>query len=914
MSNTAPVSYPIQMVSDENGVIVIRVFFQDPDLSDSHSLVLNADEMKGSGTVVSDDTFHYDPGTAFDYLAPGETATDTFTYTITDSAGESTSSTVTVTVTGQNDGPVAAELAKQTDENTAITIAPEFTDPDTSDSHSFTVDTTGTIGSVTVNADGTFSYDPNGQFDYLAPGETASDTFTYTVTDAAGESSTETVTVTVTGVSTNTPPITYPVDLAADEDGKIIFRVIFEDPDAGDSHTHSVNTDGLKGVLTETSSGIYEYAAAPDFDYLAEGETGTTTFTYTVTDSFGASHTSTVTLTITGQNDGPVASAMNVSTTESSPVVITPDFTDPDASDTHTFTIDTSSTTGTVTINDDGTFTYNPNGKFDALNRGETATDTFTYTVTDSKGESSTETVTVTVQGESDVTVHPGKLVASDGAASDYFGHSIQANSHGVVVVGSYQDDDKGDNSGSVYVYTPDGSGYTETKLVASDGSEKLNFGFQTAINVSGVIAVKSRSGSGTIHVFTPTEGGGYSETELTASVEAGDRLALQGLSINADGVIAALGSNSATKSTLIYIFTPDGSGGYTQARLHTNRSDGAQHNVTINDNGVVFADGPGDLAYVYMPDGSGGYTELQLKAPDSNVYFGRHGAVAEDGTIVVNGAGAVYVHKPDGNGNYKVSKLVTGSNNIEQALATNEAGVIVVGERYYDKLGSPSNTYEGAAYVYVPDGAGGYKEFRLTAPDASAGDFFGNSVSINDDGVITVGSIGDDDKGSSSGSVYVFTPDENGNYVGYDGTVYEPIGTPVIETFETTPLTFNGSDASEVLKGGDGADVIAGNGGDDKISGGAGDDVLTGGEGNDTFVFKAGEAGHDVIKDFAAGEGASDVIEFESSVFADFDAVVAAAEQVGANTVITLDDDTSITLQGVTLSSLHQDDFAFLG
>ncbi len=104
MSNTAPVSYPIQMVSDENGVIVIRVFFQDPDLSDSHSLVLNADEMKGSGTVVSDDTFHYDPGTAFDYLAPGETATDTFTYTITDSAGESTSSTVTVTVTGQNDG------------------------------------------------------------------------------------------------------------------------------------------------------------------------------------------------------------------------------------------------------------------------------------------------------------------------------------------------------------------------------------------------------------------------------------------------------------------------------------------------------------------------------------------------------------------------------------------------------------------------------------------------------------------------------------------------------------------------------------------------------------------------------------------------------------------------------------------
>ncbi len=775
---------------------------------------------------------------------------------------------------------------------------------------------------MTVNADGTFSYDPNGQFDYLASGETATDTFTYTVTDAAGESSTETVTVTVTGVSTNTPPVTYPVDLAADEDGKIIFRVIFEDPDAGDSHTHSVNTDGLKGVLTETSSGIYEYAAAPDFDYLAEGETGTTTFTYTVTDSFGASHTSTVTLTITGQNDGPVASAMNVSTTESSPVVITPDFADPDASDTHTFAIDTSSTTGTVTINDDGTFTYNPNGEFDALNRGETATDTFTYTVTDSKGESSTETVTVTVQGESDVTVHPGKLVASDGAEKDWFGYSAQVNDHGVVVVGSVLDDDKGENSGSIYVYTPDGSGYAKTKLVASDGYVGDVVGEQTAINSSGVIVASAHGDddvaedAGAIYVFTPTEGGGYSQVKLTASDGvAKDNLGRAGLSINADGVIVA--SAYGTDTDKLYIFTPDGSGGYTETKLVASGANGFStwlSTVSINDNGVVFADGPGALARVFTPDGSGGYTELQLKAPDSNGYFGGHGTVSMDGSLVISGKGAFYVYTPDGSGNYTISKVATNSRDYGQVWASNEAGVVVTGlEQAPVEIGS-SNIFSGVALVYVPDGSGGYKEFRLTAPDAAQSDYFGSSVSINKDGVITVGSYKDDDKGEDSGSVYVFTPDENGNYVGYDGTVYEPIGTPVIETFETTPLTFIGSNASEVLKGGDGADVIAGNGGDDKISGGAGDDVLTGGEGNDTFVFKAGEAGHDVIKDFAAGEGVFDVIEFESSVFADFDAVVAAAEQVGANTVITLDDDTSITLQGVTLSSLHQDDFAFLG
>ncbi|WP_153040776.1 Ig-like domain-containing protein, partial [Pseudovibrio sp. Ad46] len=449
MPNTTPISYPVQINSNENGAIAIRVIFQDSDLLDTHTLSLNIDEMIGTGTVVSDYKFHYDPGTAFDYLAAGETATDTFSYTVTDSDGASSTSTVTITLTGQNDGPVAIALTEQTDENTAIVIAPEFTDPDSTDTHSFTVDTTGTTGSVTVNADGTFSYDPNGQFDHLNAGESATDTFTYTVTDSAGETSTETVTVTVTGVNTNTPPVTYPVDLAADEDGGIVFRIIFEDRDIGDTHTHTVNTASLEGVLTETSDGVYQYVASPAFDYLAAGETGTTTFTYTVTDNFGASHTSTVTITVTGQNDGPVASAINVSTSESSPLVIAPDFIDPDTSDTHTFTADTSSTTGTVTLNDDGTFTYNPNGKYDDLDRGETATDSFTYTVTDSSGESSTQTITVTIQGESDVTVHPGKIVASDGDRSDWFGYSTQMNDHGVVVAGSHYDDDKGNTSGS---------------------------------------------------------------------------------------------------------------------------------------------------------------------------------------------------------------------------------------------------------------------------------------------------------------------------------------------------------------------------------------------------------------------------------------------------------------------------------
>ncbi|WP_109317153.1 Ig-like domain-containing protein [Pseudovibrio ascidiaceicola] len=182
-----------------------------------------------------------------------------------------------------------------------------------------------------------------------------------------------------------------------------MFRIIFQDPDQGDTHTYSGNTTDMEGILTETSDGI--------FDYLSTGETATDTFTYTVIDNHGGNHTSTVTMTITGENDASVTSAVYVSTNESSTVLIGADFTNPDTNDTQTFTIDTTGTAGTVNINGDGTFTYDPNSQFDHLNRDEAATDTFTYTVADAAGESSTETVTVTVtiNGENDVTNSPFK-------------------------------------------------------------------------------------------------------------------------------------------------------------------------------------------------------------------------------------------------------------------------------------------------------------------------------------------------------------------------------------------------------------------------------------------------------------------------------------------------------------------------
>ena len=74
------------------------------------------------------------------------------------------------------------------------------------------------------------------------------------------------------------------------------------------------------------------------------------------------------------------------------------------------------------------------------------------------------------------------KLTADDGAADDYFGYSVSIDGD-TMVIGALQDDDKGSNSGSAYVFTRDtagdlASGWTQVaKLTAGDGAADDWFG-----------------------------------------------------------------------------------------------------------------------------------------------------------------------------------------------------------------------------------------------------------------------------------------------------------------------------------------------------------------------------------------------------------------------------------------------------
>lgn len=127
------------------------------------------------------------------------------------------------------------------------------------------------------------------------------------------------------------------------------------------------------------------------------------------------------------------------------------------------------------------------------------------------------------------------------------------------------------------------------------------------------------------------------------------------------------------------------------------------------------------------------------------------------------------------------------------------------------------------------------------------------------------------------------------------------------------TGLTFiDGGKGNDTIIGSRFNDDLRGNAGMDRLEGGEGNDVLSGGKDADTFVFRA-DFGHDRITDFTLTGTAQDFIAFDQAVFADFNAVMLAAAQNGANVVITYDANNSLTLNNIQLAALTAGDFQFI-
>ncbi|MGD1928409.1 MAG: cadherin-like domain-containing protein [Leptolyngbyaceae cyanobacterium] len=363
-----------------------------------------------------------------------DTSTEpSFTITVTDPDGGETSAEAIVTFTSVNDTPTANDDSGEgftTNEDTAFTT-PDLTLNDTDEEGTpLTVSqvnggvATLTSGAtVTINGN-SINYDPNGQFEDLAVGETKTDTFTYTLSDndpMGAETDTATVTIVIEGA--NDAPTAVADTGATNENTTTVIDVLANDsdPDTNDTLTIlSVDTTGVLGQVTNNGTTLtYNPTTAPGS--LEQGEIRTEVFTYVVSDGNGGTASNSVTVTVTGVNDGPIAvddAGEGFATDDNQSLttaVLTLNDSDPD-DDLLTVTkingtaiasggMATLPSNGQVTLNANNSVTYTPSPTFKALSVGQSTTDTFTYTIDDGKGGTDDATVTIVINGANEAPV-----------------------------------------------------------------------------------------------------------------------------------------------------------------------------------------------------------------------------------------------------------------------------------------------------------------------------------------------------------------------------------------------------------------------------------------------------------------------------------------------------------------------------
>ncbi len=289
------------------------------------------------------------------------------------------------------------------------------------------------------------------------------------------------------------------------------------------------------------------------------------------------------------------------------------------------------------------------------------------------------------------------EYVASDGAASDFYGRSVSI-SGTTAIVGSSQDDDACTSpmptcdSGSAYLIDTT-TGLELFKLVASDGVQGDRFGHTVAIDgttaiIGAILDDDNGNNSGSAYLFNTVTGMELFKL-LSSNGAAEDRL---GASVGISGTTAVVGQP-----------------------------------------GMSF--GSNDPGYAFVFDTTTGLESFVLQASDGLVgdLFGN--AVAVSGTTAI------------------------------------------VGAHFDDNIGGSE---AGAAYLY--NTTNGMELFKLLPSDGATGDQFGQSVAISGT-IALVGSVGDDDHGSSSGSAYLFdatTGQELFKLTAHDGVNGDSFGVSV--------------------------------------------------------------------------------------------------------------------------------------
>jgi VCBS repeat-containing protein len=742
----------------------------------------------------------------------------------------------------------------------------------------------GTYGTLTLNANGTYSYTLNAAAQALAQGQNATDSFNYTISDNDG-SDIGTLVFHITGL--NDAPTANPDTDTTSENAAILIDVLANDVDVDNGAVLTLTAASAppgQGSASVVSNQV-EFDPGADFDSLAVGESVDVVVAYDIEDEHGAVASSTVTITVTGTNDGPVANPDTDMTSENATILIDVLANDTDIDNGAMLTVTAASAPpgqGTASVVGNQV-QFDPGSDFDYLAVGESVDVVVGYDMEDEHGAAASSTVTITVTGTNDGPVaNPDTDTVSENA---------------VLVVDVLANDTDADNGAVLTVIAasgPPGQGtvsFSGTQVEFDPGND---FDYLAAGETAVVV----------LNYTIEDEYGSQSSSTVTVTIEGRDQGTTTAGTEDDDVLVGTSGDD-----------TIDGLGGSDQILGLAgddllNGGDGFDLVIGGDDNDVLNGGNNDDSLF-----GGEGNDQLFGQADNDNLSGeggddelsggdGNDSLTGDDGDDTLDGgdgddslSGGTGTNELSGGGGN--DSIVADSTDGVQTIDGGDGDDTII--HYYRHnasiitTGLGSDTIEiayadqGSAAIIVTDftaGAGG-DMFRLSGADGallslligwdgSSNPFGSGYLRLQQSGADTL--LQWDQNGATGGAAWetlaVFQNSNAGDFTeanfvpGYDPDGSAPAGETITGTEDDDTLTgtigddtidglggndtLSGLAGVDQLNGGDGFDYLFGDADNDILDGGNNDDNLFGGDGNDQLF---GQADNDTL----AGESGDD-------------------------------------------------------
>ncbi|TPG91344.1 tandem-95 repeat protein [Pseudomonas caspiana] len=810
----------------------------------------------------------------------------TVSYTVTDGSGTDVTSTLNISVTPVNDNftdisetvttsedaPVTGSVLAGTSSVDGPVSVLNFTVGETTYAAGATA-TIANVGTLVLAANGAYTFTPTANYNGTVP------TVSYTVTDGSGSNVTSTLNISVT-------PVDDPSVLTAD------INTVLEDKIAtGNVLTNDRDVDNVLSVAKFTVGGT-EYAAGAtatiaNMGTLVLAANGAYTFTPasnwsgqvpTVTYTTSTGSNTTLDINVTAVADAPIVTATTTQVAENSSIALGLKVTSPDTDGSETQTITTIGGIPAGATLTDGTHTFTGTTGNAVVNLSgwdvsklsytpapyATGTNTLTVTAvsTESQGDSATSSIQIPI------TINPAVYNAVTATAADDTITGTDGNDIMVADIGG--------------LTVVPGTNYNIAFMVDSSGSmsaSSINSAKDSLTSVFNTLKQSMGGNSGTVNIFLVDFD---TQVNKSVSVNLNDPNALTALksvldSMSSGGVTnyedvfkttanwfqsADAVANTGAKN-LTYFIT-DGQPNYYQSGEQTNPT--LYGNVKLDDVVKTSNYKPGDTFSTTIDSthkltiDSDGYATLYTLNGSKNW------KASDVGTVHAQGDGTYELSLTDSGSTQTIVDNSTSSfallsnvSNVE-AIGLNK-GVTLADLRPYDSDHTPQTNIDPSN---LANSIIGHTEATQPGSDTvNGGDgndiLFGDLVSFN--GIAGEGyqamqafvaqQTGVEVSKVTTSNVHQFITE---HYTAFDVSGAHD-GNDSLLGGAGNDILF-GQGGNDLLDAGKGNDILLGGSGNDSLMGGQGNDILIGGSGADTFVWKAGDTGNDVIKDFKASEG----------------------------------------------------------